>query len=115
MSKNQTTFLSYYEDIVETIREPLLVLNLDLVIISANRNFYDTFKAIPKKTIGRFIYDLGKQTMGYPQSFGRCWKKFFPKKTSSITMKLIMYFRISGIKSCCSMPAVSLLTKSVLI
>ena len=67
MSKNQTTFLSYYEDIVETIREPLLVLNLDLVIISANRNFYDTFKAIPKKTIGRFIYDLGNKQWDIPK------------------------------------------------
>ncbi|MGP8153198.1 MAG: PAS domain S-box protein, partial [Smithella sp.] len=42
-------------------------LNLDFVIISYNRNFYDTFKAIPKKTIGRFIYDLGNKQWDIPK------------------------------------------------
>ena len=30
----------YAESIVETVREPLLVLDEDLKVISANRNFY---------------------------------------------------------------------------
>ena len=30
----------YAESIVETVRDPLLVLDADLKIISANRNFY---------------------------------------------------------------------------
>ena len=32
----------YAESIVETVRDPLLVLDADLKIISANRNFYRT-------------------------------------------------------------------------
>jgi len=48
----------YCEDIVETIRQPLLVLDSELMILSANRNFYDTFKATPEKTLGRPVYDL---------------------------------------------------------
>ena len=51
----------YAESIVETVREPLLVLDADLKIISANRNFYRTFKATPAETIGSFIYDLGNK------------------------------------------------------
>jgi PAS domain S-box-containing protein len=51
----------YAESIVETIREPLLVLDADLKIISANRNFYTTFKVTPGETIGSFIYDLGNK------------------------------------------------------
>ena len=35
-----------YEDIIETVREPLLVLNSDLRASSANRSFYDSFKVI---------------------------------------------------------------------
>ena len=51
----------YAESIVETVREPLLVLDADLKIISANRNFYKTFKVIPGETIGSLIYDLGNK------------------------------------------------------
>ena len=51
----------YAESIVETIREPLLVLDADLKIISANRNFYKAFKVTSVETIGSFIYDLGNK------------------------------------------------------
>lgn len=57
----------YAESIVETIREPLLVLDADLKIISANRNFYKTFKVTPDKTIGSFIYDLGDKQWDIPK------------------------------------------------
>jgi len=47
------------ESIVETIREPLLVLTADLKVISANQSFYQTFKVAPEETEGRFIYSVG--------------------------------------------------------
>jgi PAS domain S-box-containing protein len=42
----------YAENIVETVREPLVVLNSDLRVLTANHSFYDTFKATPEDTIG---------------------------------------------------------------
>jgi diguanylate cyclase (GGDEF)-like protein/PAS domain S-box-containing protein len=57
----------YAESIVATIREPLLVLDADLKIISANRNFYKTFKVTPDETIGSFIYDLGNKQWDIPK------------------------------------------------
>jgi PAS domain S-box-containing protein len=57
----------YAESIVETVREPLLVLDEDLKVISANRNFYRTFKVTPKETIGSFIYDLGNKQWDIPK------------------------------------------------
>jgi PAS domain S-box-containing protein len=57
----------YAESIVETIREPLLVLDADLKIISANRNFYRTFKVAIDETIGCFIFDLGNQQWDIPK------------------------------------------------
>lgn len=57
----------YAESIVETVREPLLVLDVDLKIISANRNFYRTFKVAPGETIGSFIYDLGNKQWDIPK------------------------------------------------
>jgi PAS domain S-box-containing protein len=49
----------YAENIVETMRAPLLVLNSELKILTANGSFYSTFKVTPGETIGHFIYDLG--------------------------------------------------------
>lgn len=48
-----------FEGIVETIREPLLVLDRDLRIVTASRSFYEFFKVKPEETLGQFIYDLG--------------------------------------------------------
>ena len=56
----------YNESIVETIREPLLVLDSDLRILSANRSFYESFKVMPKETIGNLIYDLGNRQWNIP-------------------------------------------------
>ena len=56
----------YAESIVETVREPLLVLDADLKIISANRCFYTAFKVIPSETIGCFMYDLGNRQWDIP-------------------------------------------------
>jgi PAS domain S-box-containing protein len=57
----------FAERIVETVRESLLVLDADLKIISANRNFYRTFKVTPGETIGNFIYDLGNKQWDIPK------------------------------------------------
>ena len=57
----------YAENIVETVREPLLVLNSDLKILTANQSFYDTFKVTPEETIGNFIYDLGNRQWDIPK------------------------------------------------
>ncbi len=49
-------------DIIQTVREPLLVLDSDLRVILANRSFYNFFKITPEETAGKHIYDLkGRQ------------------------------------------------------
>src|SRR6185369_14535213 len=57
----------YAENIVETVREPMVVLNADLKILTANHSFYDTFKVTPEETIGNFIYDLGNRQWDIPR------------------------------------------------
>ena len=51
----------YAESIVETVREPLVVLDTNLRVISVNHSFYQTFKVTPEDTKGRLIYDLGNR------------------------------------------------------
>jgi len=57
----------YAENIVETVRKPLLVLNSDLKILTANQSFYATFEVTPEVTIGNFIYDLGNRQWDIPK------------------------------------------------
>jgi len=57
----------YAENIVETVRKPLVVLDSDMKILTANRSFYETFKVTPDQTIGNFIYDLGNRQWDIPK------------------------------------------------
>ncbi len=54
------------EGIVESIREPLLVLDGNLQVVSANRAFYQYFRASLADTVGRKIYDLGNGQWDIP-------------------------------------------------
>jgi len=49
----------YAEAIIETVREPLVVLDAHLKVLSVNRGFCDTFQVTSDETIGNFIFDLG--------------------------------------------------------
>ena len=53
--------------VVETIREPLLVLDEGLAIISANRAFYAAFHVDARETIGRRIDNLGNGQWAIPK------------------------------------------------
>jgi PAS domain S-box-containing protein len=44
--------------IVDTVREPLLVLDSDLRIIAASRSFYTKFETGQEETQGQLVYDL---------------------------------------------------------
>ncbi|MDP3087916.1 MAG: PAS domain-containing protein [Methylotenera sp.] len=54
------------EGIVNTIVEPLVVLNADLQVISASRAFYQYFKVLQEQTVGKKIYDLGNGQWNIP-------------------------------------------------
>ncbi|NWF54306.1 MAG: sigma 54-interacting transcriptional regulator [Syntrophaceae bacterium] len=56
----------YAESIVETIREPLLILSPDLKVITANHSFYETFGVTSKETEGQFIYSLSGHAWDIP-------------------------------------------------
>jgi signal transduction histidine kinase len=59
--------LEYTESIVNTVREPLLVLSGDLRVVTASHSFYQTFAVAPGETIGRFVYDLGNKQWDIPK------------------------------------------------
>ncbi|HYH81524.1 MAG TPA: PAS domain-containing protein, partial [Longimicrobium sp.] len=57
---------TYAQDIVDTVREPLLTLDPDLRVRSANRAFYQTFEVTPEETENRLIYELGNGQWDIP-------------------------------------------------
>ena len=56
----------YAQSIVETVREPMLILTADLRVKSANQSFYQTFRVKPEETENLFLYDLGAGQWNIP-------------------------------------------------
>lgn len=54
------------ESIVNTIREPILVLNSKLKVISTNKAFCDLFHVTIKDTVGHKVYELGNHQWDIP-------------------------------------------------
>ncbi len=57
----------YAESIVDTVREPLVVLDERLKVISANRSFYKKFKTSPEEIENMLIYNLGNGQWNIPE------------------------------------------------
>ena len=48
----------YAEAVIETVRDPLVVLSADLNVRSANAAFYRLFQTTPPETVGRLVYEF---------------------------------------------------------
>ena len=57
----------YAEVIVSTVRQPLLVLDRDLVVQSANPAYYNLFQARSEETVGRPLFALGNGHWKLPE------------------------------------------------
>jgi two-component system CheB/CheR fusion protein len=58
--------LELSEGIVDTVVEPLIVLDGNLQVVSASRAFYQHFKVAPEQTVGLKIYELGNGQWNIP-------------------------------------------------
>ena len=61
---------AYSDNIIDTIRQPLVVLDEDRRIVSANRSFYRTFGIKPEDAVHRNFGDAGERTAGIPELRG---------------------------------------------
>jgi two-component system, chemotaxis family, CheB/CheR fusion protein len=62
----QQEMLEYLTSIVATVRDPLVVLDADLKVITASRSFYQSFKVQPESTEGVLLYELGNGQWNIP-------------------------------------------------
>jgi two-component system CheB/CheR fusion protein len=57
----------YSHNIVETLRDSLLILDDKLKVLSANRAFYKVFDTTSEKTVGKFLYKLEDNNWDIPE------------------------------------------------
>ncbi|MHA1279136.1 MAG: PAS domain S-box protein [Candidatus Helarchaeota archaeon] len=73
-------YAEYGESIVQTVREPLLVLDKELKVILANRAFYTTFQMTPEETENRLLFELGDRQWDIPE-LRELLEKILPQNT----------------------------------
>lgn len=59
--------LLYFREITETLREPFIILNNYLYVVTANKAFYTKFKVRKKDTEGKHLYELGNAQWDVPE------------------------------------------------
>ncbi|MDR3627067.1 MAG: ATP-binding protein, partial [Ignavibacteriaceae bacterium] len=71
----------FAENMINTIREPLIALDKNLRVVKASRSFYDFFKVSSGETIGTLIYDLGNHQWDIPK-LKELLETILPQKTT---------------------------------
>ncbi len=59
--------LAFVNSIIDTLRDPLLILDRELRVVSASREFYCTFGVEPEETEGKLVYELGNRQWDIPR------------------------------------------------
>src|SRR6266540_308099 len=80
-SRQRPEGLAYTERIADAVREPLIALDKDLRVKTANRSFYRTFQVTPAETESCFLYDLGSGQWNIPQ-LRELLEEILPQNTS---------------------------------
>ncbi|MFW5755914.1 MAG: PAS domain-containing protein, partial [Tangfeifania sp.] len=71
----------FAESIIDTVRQPLIVLDADLRVVSANRYFYNTFLVLETQTVGKPFYKLGNNQWDIPK-LKELLKKSLPEEST---------------------------------
>ena len=57
----------FFRGVINTVVEPLLVLNSELRVVMANERFFSTFKVSSQETLNKFLYSLGNEQWNIPR------------------------------------------------
>ena len=71
---------TYIKTVVDIMREPILILDKDLRVITANEPFYRTFQVEPKDTEKKIVYELGNGQWDIP-ALRKLLEDILPKNT----------------------------------
>ena len=71
---------TYIRTVIDTVREPFLVLDAELRVLSANKTFYRFFRVTKKDTEGTLVYKLGDGQWDIA-ALRKLLEKILPKNT----------------------------------
>ncbi|MDP2212012.1 MAG: chemotaxis protein CheB [Candidatus Aquicultor sp.] len=88
----------YAQGIVETVREPLIVLGRDLRVRTASHSFYKIFEVTPEETEGKLIFDLGNRQWDIPR-LRELLEQTIPDKSQLAGFEVEHMFQAIGYKT----------------
>jgi len=89
------TLIAVCHNILDSFREPVLVLDAELKVIKANRPFLSTFKVKPAETEGRLIYEIANNQWDIPQ-LRKLLEEILPENTEFNDMEVEQSFENIG-------------------
>ncbi|MBL8028601.1 MAG: PAS domain-containing protein [Fibrobacteres bacterium] len=93
--KNGTVIETFRGAIFDSINEPLLVLDSELSVLTANESFYDQFKVVTEETVGKCVFDIGNGQWNIPD-LRRLLEKMLPEKSIVKDFEVIHEFPTLG-------------------
>ncbi|MCH4565571.1 PAS domain-containing protein [Halomonas sp. EGI 63088] len=78
---------AFFRAVVDTVREPLLVLDSDLRVVSANDGFYRTFPLTPEAVEGNSLFDLADGQWDNPE-LRACLLEVLPRQQAFCDFEL---------------------------
>jgi chemotaxis protein methyltransferase CheR len=90
-------FLKLFDNILDSIREPFLVLDSDLIVVKANDAFYSTFEVSSEHTEGVLIYELGNRQWDIPR-LRELLEDILPQNTTFNDFEVEHHFETIGPK-----------------
>ena len=85
----------YAESILTTIKEPLIILNKELNVRSANRAFYEKFQVKEDETEGKLFFELGYKQWNIP-ALKKMLEKVLPQKINIVDFEVTGNFPALG-------------------
>ncbi len=100
MNEQLSQLKIFAETTLSTLHEPLLVLDQEFKITSANKSFYKTFRLTEDKTLGKVLFELQEKTWEIP-GLKEELIKIKHEKESSIEKEITFAFQELGIRTIC--------------
>ncbi|MFZ2252870.1 MAG: PAS domain-containing protein [Minisyncoccia bacterium] len=88
----------YIKTVVDIVREPIIVLDKDLRVLTANETFYRVFQVEQRDTEGKIVYKLGNGQWNIP-ALRKLLEEILPQNTFFKGFEMTHNFPVIGKKS----------------
>jgi two-component system, chemotaxis family, CheB/CheR fusion protein len=88
---------AFFHGIIDTVREPLLVLDHEQRVIAANQSFLDTFEVSLEQTVARTLYELGNRQWNI-ETLRRLLERVLPEKEVVTDFEVNHNFETLGLR-----------------